>query len=76
MSEIPEDIWKKAEAAFYAAWDVGHPEFVAQALLAERQRCADVAAACPLVVALAPGTACGASSASKQISAAIMEPVK
>lgn len=34
---IPEDILRTAEAAFHAAWDAGHAEPVALALLAERQ---------------------------------------
>ncbi|MBZ9973542.1 hypothetical protein LB521_27595 [Mesorhizobium sp. BR-1-1-8] len=45
MSEIPKDIEKAADAAFYKAWDHGHSGAVARAILAERKRCADIATA-------------------------------
>lgn len=45
MSDIPEDIRARAVEAFYAAWDDGHEEEVARALLDERnatiERCAE-----------------------------------
>lgn len=43
MTDIPEDIKKAAEAAFYEAWDHGHDEAIARAILAERERCAQIA---------------------------------
>lgn len=45
---------------------------IASALMAERERCAEVAKNCRLTVPLIPGAADGASMASKQISSAIM----
>lgn len=41
--DIPENIERAANAAFMDAWDIGHCGPVARAILAERQRCADIA---------------------------------
>lgn len=43
MGDIPEDIESAAETAWYAAWDSGDYNHIAHAILAERQRCADLA---------------------------------
>ncbi|WP_246679531.1 MULTISPECIES: hypothetical protein [unclassified Mesorhizobium] len=45
MSEIPKDIESAATVAFYLAWDAGHYAPIADAILAERKRCADIATA-------------------------------
>lgn len=45
MSEIPEDVRRAADAVFDVGYDEGIVDAIARAILAERQRCADVAEA-------------------------------
>jgi hypothetical protein len=81
MSEIAADIRKAAESAVSSAYQTGvelqmHQSFalvekVAEAILAERERCARIAAECAIAVPLTQGAADGASIAARQIETAI-----
>jgi hypothetical protein len=79
MSEIPEDIQEAADVALIGfktaikangLLDLARRD-VALAILAERERCARIAAECAIAVPLTPGAADGAIIAARQIETAI-----